>query len=354
MAFGILRIQKHSSLGSVRSSGKHKDREQDTPNADASKTPQNVTEGAKTSQELVEAVQARVDLATVKATGDDRPVVAVEYLITASPEFFQEKTADEVNAYFEDAKSWLKDKHGADNVVSITRHNDEKTPHLSAFVVPLVEREAGTRMRSVIVGKDAAGKAIRETREYPKPAEVSLSAKHYFGGKKSTLSELQSEFAEKVCHKHDLKRGLMGSRAKHQRVSQFYAQIEKTPQEVKFEPEELKKIVLRRVLGMPREEETPVGIAQRLTAKARKTYAPAVELAKVAKFERQRANQMEFVARQAQEQLKTAREKAEKAQSSLKELISTIAAGGEPLNRLQVAFKAQFDKSKEKDRGRGR
>jgi len=89
MRYAILRIQKHTAIATVRRSGRHKDREQDTPNADPALTPANETEGANTSAELVAAVQNWVALATVKATGTDKPVLAVEYLITASPEFFR-------------------------------------------------------------------------------------------------------------------------------------------------------------------------------------------------------------------------------------------------------------------------
>lgn len=222
--YAILRIAKHSSVASVGRSGKHKDREQDTPNADPALTPTNETEGAQTSAELLSAVQTRVDLATVKATGTDKPVIAVEYMITASPAFFKDADKVKVDAYFNNAKAWLREKHGADNVVSITRHNDEKTPHLSAFVVPLVEHEASVRKRSVITGKDEHGKPIRETRDYSTPASINLSAKHFFGGAKA-LSELQTEFHSTVAVRSGLERGLEGSKATHQRVKQFYANI---------------------------------------------------------------------------------------------------------------------------------
>lgn len=224
--YAILRVQKHSSVASVGRAGKHKDREQDTPNADPTRTPTNQTEGAQTSAELVSAIQARVDLATVKATGTDKPVIAVEYMITASPEFFKTARTDTVDAYFDQAKAWLREKHGADNVVSITRHNDERTPHLSAFVVPLVEHKESTRKRSVIVGKDDQGKPIRETKTYATPASINLSAKHYFGDAKA-LSEMQTDFHTKVALPFRLERGIKGSRATHQTVQRFYAGIEK-------------------------------------------------------------------------------------------------------------------------------
>lgn len=223
--YAILRVQKHNSVGGVARAGGHKDRERETPNADPTRTHTNETEGAQSSAELIAAVQARVDLATVKATGTDKPVIAVEYMITASPEFFKDARKDTVDAYFNRAKEWLKEKHGADNVISITRHNDEKTPHLSAFVVPLVEHKESTRKRSVIVGKTAEGKPIRETKTYSTPASINLSAKHFFGDAKA-LSEMQTDFHSRVAVQFGLERGIKGSRATHQTVQRFYAGIE--------------------------------------------------------------------------------------------------------------------------------
>ena len=49
MRYAILRIQKHTAIATVRRSGRHKGREQDTPNADPALTPANETEGANTS-----------------------------------------------------------------------------------------------------------------------------------------------------------------------------------------------------------------------------------------------------------------------------------------------------------------
>lgn len=283
MPYAILRIEKHSSLTTVKRSGKHKDREQPTPNANPELTPTNETEGAKTSAELVAAVQKRVDMATVKATGTDKPVIAVEYLITASPEFFKNSDADTINAYFDNAKYWLRSKHGVENVVSITRHNDEKTPHLSAFVVPLVEHQESTRKRSVIVGKDSNGKQIRETREYSKPSSINLSAKHFFGGAKA-LSELQTEFHKKVGIYSGLDRGIEGSKANHQRVKTFYANITKgeQPIQVPVERQVLKRGVLRSLDTV----ETDEAFAERVARSVKDQLAPVRDMALLATQER--------------------------------------------------------------------
>lgn len=304
MAYQVIRVTKHSSMSAIKGSGMHKDRERDTPNADPSRTPLNTTEGVGSSDELVKAVQARVDLATIKATGDDKPVLAVEYLITASPEFFKENSPEKVDEYFEDAKKWLKAKHGADNVVSITRHNDETSPHLSAFVVPLVEREAGTRKRSVIVGKNADGTPIRETREFAKPAEVSLSAKHYFGGSKHTLSELQTEFNKQVSGRYGLERGVVGSKAKHQSIKSWYAALERPIQDVIITPESVAPRVLEnKLFSLNKVVETDETIAKRLTKAMQNAYKPAVEGAKQAASDRRRADEMEKTAKELEKRL---------------------------------------------------
>lgn len=275
MPYAILRIEKHTAIATVRRSGKHKDREQPTPNANPELTPANETEGAKTSAELVAAIQKRVDLATVKATGTDKPVIAVEYMITASPEFFKTANTDTINAYFDNAKSWLRDKHGVDNVISITRHNDEKTPHLSAFVVPLVEHQASTRKRSIIVGKDSDGKAIRETREYFTEASINLSAKHYFGGAKA-LNELQTDFYKKVGMYSGLDRGIEGSKATHQRVKQFYGNI------TRGEPETLDIPKERRIFKkgfFSRIEEDDAAFAERVAQSVKQQLEPVRDVA---------------------------------------------------------------------------
>lgn len=292
MRYAILRIQKHTAMITVRRSGKHKDREQDTPNADPALTPANETEGAKTSAELVAAIQNRVALATVKATGTDKPVIAVEYLITASPVFFRDSSAEAINAYFDNAKAWLREKHGADNVVSITRHNDEKTPHLSAFVVPLVEHEASTRKRSVIVGRDMQGNPVRETREYPTAPSVNLSAKHFFGGAKA-LSELQTEFHRKVGVPAGLDRGMEGSKATHQRVKQFYGNIalgEPETIEIPKERQILKKGVLTWI------EESDVQFAERVAQSVQDQLAPVRDVALLAAQENRKRREAEATA----------------------------------------------------------
>ena len=63
----------------------------------------------------------------------------VETLITASPEFFQNKSQQEIRAYFERALEFMKTKQNPDTFVSAVVHMDEKTPHMHLCFVPLTE-----------------------------------------------------------------------------------------------------------------------------------------------------------------------------------------------------------------------
>ena len=64
-------------------------------------------------------------------------VRVVEALVTASPEFFKDKTNQEIKAYFEYALEFLKSKQNTQTFISAVVHMDEKTPHLHLCFVPL-------------------------------------------------------------------------------------------------------------------------------------------------------------------------------------------------------------------------
>jgi hypothetical protein len=193
MAYAILRTAKLKTMGEIGGSLAHNYRTRETPNADAERTQDNEHHGGETPEAVLQAIRERLP---EKRRSD--AVLCVEYLITASPEHFQDNDGA---AYFASAVEWLKDKHGAANVVATSIHKDETSPHLVAYVVPL----------------DDLGK---------------LNAKQYLGGK-AKLSAMQTDFAEQVGRKHGLERGLEGSRASHTAIREYYGRVgqaqEKTP-----------------------------------------------------------------------------------------------------------------------------
>ena len=190
--YAILRVQKLKSAVAVHRSMKHAFREQDTPNADAERTPDNTHIGAQSVSEGMAAFRDRLPEKHRKDA-----VLAIEYLITASPEVMQSKERSSQDGYFRDALKWLQDKHGAANVVYAGIHRDETTPHMYAYVVPRVGEK--------------------------------LNCRQFLGGAKA-LSQMQTDFAEQVGSKHGLERGLEGSRARHTAIGQYYGRVNgKTP-----------------------------------------------------------------------------------------------------------------------------
>jgi hypothetical protein len=187
--YAILRTQKLKATGAVWRSLKHAFREQPTPNADPERAANNAHLGASSAREAMEKVRARLPDKRRKDA-----VLAIEYLITASPEAMQAMDARGRDAYFNDALKWLRERHGGANVVYAGIHRDETTPHMYAYVVPLDE---------------ATGR---------------LNARRWLGGSKA-LSEMQTDFAATVGARHGLERGIKGSRAKHERVSRHYGLV---------------------------------------------------------------------------------------------------------------------------------
>lgn len=189
MAYTILRTQKLKHAVAVRRSMAHALRTQDTPNADPIRTPDNSASVGSVDAALVKFNERLATQPKLRSNA----VLAVEYLVTASPEDLNGKTRQQQDNYFADALQWLQTKHGKENVVAWGIHRDETTPHLYAVVVPI----------------DDNGK---------------LNCRHFFGGAKA-LNEMQTNFAQKVGQQHGLQRGIEGSKAKHTSIQSYYTRV---------------------------------------------------------------------------------------------------------------------------------
>jgi hypothetical protein len=182
----IMRVQKIKSLGGLAGRARHNLRSGDTPNANNKKD--NIVRGPQTVAEVTSAWRDATEGLTVRKNA----VLAVEYLLTASPEFFAEATKDERRKWAERARKFVEDKHGTENILSEVLHLDEKSPHWHILVVP----------------KDKKGK---------------LNASAFFDGREM-MSKLQDDYHAEVAGL-GLERGLKGSKAKHQTVKAFYRKV---------------------------------------------------------------------------------------------------------------------------------
>lgn len=187
MAYAILRTAKLKSFGEIGGSLSHNYRTRPTPNADSTRTPDNHHSVSKRDL-VMDGIKNRLPEKTRK-----NAVLAIEYLITASPEWSGWQNKEKEQEFFKRSVEWLQQKHGKENVIANSIHRDETTPHLIAYVVPI----------------DQKGK---------------LNAREFLGGR-AKLSKMQTEFHSKVKDL-GLDRGLEGSKAEHKTIKEFYAELQ--------------------------------------------------------------------------------------------------------------------------------
>lgn len=270
MAYAILRAAKLKTMGNVGGSIAHTFRTRETPNADEARTQLNEHIGADTPEAVSAGIAARLP---EKRRSD--AVLCIEYFIGVSPEAFSDpdlaaKMSKGGREYFNDALRWLRQRHGAENVISAHIHRDETTPHMVAYVVP----------------RDGE----------------KLNAKKWLGGK-TTLSKMQTDFAEKVGQKFGLQRGVEGSKAQHKTIREFYGEMGQaavseiprlTPADV--QPRRLAPESFMDRIGLTRVEETPDVVAARLSNQVDKAVRPALtRLRTVEAKERQQAQALQRV-----------------------------------------------------------
>ena len=162
--FCIFRAEKHNTVGAVSAALSHDLRARQTPNADPKLYNKNTYSSSDIDAVLTE-MKRLVDSCDEKCK-NDKPVLCIQYLVTASPEAADDP-AFSFDKYLNDGLEALKQKHGAENVILSAVHRDETTPHMTVYVVPIVDEPIKKVKRSVFTGEnDKDGKAIREIREF--------------------------------------------------------------------------------------------------------------------------------------------------------------------------------------------
>ncbi len=200
MGYGICRVQKVKAAA-VGSMQYHNDRlpgERSNPNIDHSKRGDNA--------EFIKhgSYRAEVNDRIERFRKSDRKVrkdavVLVEGVMTASPEFFEGKSRDEVMAFFRDGFDFVKSEVGEGNMVHFTVHMDESTPHAHFGFTPI---------------KDG-----------------TLSWKNYFDGR-DALRGWQDRFFEKVSKPWGLERGEKDTGRTHKDAAQMRRDAEREIKEL--------------------------------------------------------------------------------------------------------------------------
>ena len=195
MSKAICRISKCKSSGSATGKTQHNYREREVLNADKERQHLNQEYINLSQKSIWDIATERIEEAGVKRKVKPDAVRAVEMILTASADFFER---DE-NGLALDIREgeWLKKnmeflqgRYGK-NLVALTLHQDEKTPHLHAIIVPLTE-------------------------------DNRLSAKEVFTPR--TLRALQTDYA-RAMECFGLERGIEGSKVKHSDMKTYYGAV---------------------------------------------------------------------------------------------------------------------------------
>ena len=185
--YAILRFQKKTS-GKLLNTQKHNERQKteykSNPDIDQTRTAENYHLKNPAPDGYKKEISRLIERAGCRTRKDS--IVAVETLITASPEFLDELDKDDQREFFTLAYDFLKEEVGEQNILSAIVHMDEKTPHMHLCFCPITK-------------------------------DNHLSAKTILGNQK-TLSEWQTKFhAHMSRHYTELERGksAMETKRKH-------------------------------------------------------------------------------------------------------------------------------------------
>lgn len=221
--YGVMNIRKlkaNDITGIEREANRTKEEHDrdgiDFPNSrnDWDRTPQNYH--IDRAEDWRHAVADRLRAEGIKRPRKDA-VLGLSAICTASPEFFKDKSPEQMRRYFEDCRKALIEIYcegDPSRLINCVVHMDEKTPHMHAFLIPLQTRE-------------------KEGQEYR-----ALSAKQVIGNR-TQMHKAQNRMQELVFSRYGLERGQItidqeaSERKKRTETSDYYkAQKETTLQDL--------------------------------------------------------------------------------------------------------------------------
>lgn len=196
--FLIVRVAKYKSNAGIAGEINHNNRDQGTKkdgeDYDVSKKHLNIHIGDTSRDEIFEKLKKRISTTTRKARPDANKIM--EYIYSASPEWLATQTPEQKKAFFQKGVDYLKEKHGAENVLAAWIHNDESSEHMHVFVCPIVKTMKFDKKKNMEV------------------EDIRLNTKHFMNGKVG-CSILQTDIYNACGVPFGLDRGIEKSGVKH-------------------------------------------------------------------------------------------------------------------------------------------
>lgn len=190
----IFRVgEKYKDIKAIKGFEGHMIRTFYTPNADENKILKN--EILVGNKDIVADVENYIKGIKLRKNG----VIARDLLLTASPQFFKNKSYGFIKKWINSNIAFLQTQFG-DNLRFAVVHLDETTPHIHALIVPKFENTRGKE-------------------------KYKLSNSLYFDGREK-LSEWQDLYSQHIQSEFkSLNRGVKSSKARHVKIKQYYTLV---------------------------------------------------------------------------------------------------------------------------------
>lgn len=230
----------------------HIERTVDPKNADKNLTHLNkeLIEFPEGITNRTQAIQHRIETAGIKRKITKDQVRVMRINLSGSPEDMKRIIEEgRINEWCRDSIIYLKKEFREKNVVSAVLHMDEKTPHIHASVIPIVEGERRKAKAEQDNGKRKYKKKSKDT--------VRLCADDVMTP--DNLTRFQDTYA-KAMAKYGLQRGIKGSNAKHITSAEYSRNIFEQAEKAKierdlFEQQKIEKELAVKELQVREQEE---------------------------------------------------------------------------------------------------
>lgn len=149
--YAIIRFHKYKSGSAIQKVKDHNIRAEgkQPDGVDPSRSHLNVIEGAQTNEEFDEAMKARMATLTRKPRPDANRLC--QAVVTGSPAVFDGLTREQSIELLRHGVEFVSKKVGRENIVRVSFHFDEETPHAHIDFVPVVTRERKTKHKQDMV-----------------------------------------------------------------------------------------------------------------------------------------------------------------------------------------------------------
>lgn len=197
--FNIIRFRKIKTDIAIRNAENHNFRRVDVPNASKDKESDNRYYGdSPCFHDKFNYLKDKYQF-KIREKGNNASVKAIEFVISASPEFFKGRSRKEISEYFSDNIDILRTHFFKEegSLVSMAMHYDETTPHIHVIFVPIVK----------------------------KGENYSLSCRELFGNKQKCVLLQDIVHAELVKKGWEVSRGKSHQKSNYNDIQEFYVKV---------------------------------------------------------------------------------------------------------------------------------